>query len=81
MEDVMETALGLVLVVCLGLAALLLPCALIDVAAGTNLLGPVAAALLFGFSAAAILGVVAIRQRRYSDKSADRDGKSDWRRP
>jgi len=76
----METALGLVLVVCLGLAALLLPCALIDVAAGTNLLGPVAAALLLGFSAAAILAVVATRQRRYSDKSADRDGKSDWRR-
>jgi hypothetical protein len=94
-RDLVETALGVVLVVCLGLAALLLPCALIDIAAGTNLLGPVAGALLLGFSAAAILGVLVIQQRRHSDKSghrssektgaadnngtADRGGKSDWR--
>jgi membrane protein implicated in regulation of membrane protease activity len=95
-RDLVETALGLVLVVCLGLAALLLPCALIDIAAGTNLLGPVAGALLLGFSAAAILGVLAVQQRRYADKSghrssektgaadkkgtADRDDNVDWRR-
>jgi hypothetical protein len=95
-RDLVETALGVVLVACLGLAALLLPCALIDVAAGTNLFGPVTVALLLGFSAAAVLGVVAVQQRRYSDKSghrspenkgiadnrgaADRADKSDWRR-
>ena len=80
MRDLVETALGVVLVASLGLAALLLPCALIDIAAGTNLLWPVAGALLLGFSAAAILGVLAVQQRRYSDKSGHRDGKSDWRR-
>ena len=96
MRDLVETALGVVLVACLGLAALLLPCALIEFAAGTNLLRPVAGALLLGLSAAAILGVLAVQQRRYSDKSghrssektgaadtngpADRDGKGDWRR-
>jgi hypothetical protein len=95
-RDLVETALGVVLVACLGLAALLLPCALIDVAAGTNLFGPVTVALLLGFSAAAVLGVVAVQQRRYSDKSghhspenkgiadnrgaADGADKSDWRR-
>jgi hypothetical protein len=72
-----------------------LPCALIDIAAGTNLLGPVAGALLLGFAAAAILGVLAVQQRRYADKSrhrsektgaadnkgtADRDDNGDWRR-
>jgi membrane protein implicated in regulation of membrane protease activity len=95
-RDLVETALGVVLVACLGLAALLLPCALIDIAAGTTLLGPVTVTLLLCFSAAAILGVVAVQQRRYSDKSghpssenkdiagnggtADRADKSDWRR-
>ena len=68
----METALGVVLVACLGLAALLLPCALIDIAAGTTLLGPVTVALLLFFSAAGILGVVAVQQRRYAGKSGDR---------
>ena len=88
MRDLVETSLGVVLVVCFGLAALLLPCALIDVAAGTNLLGPLAGALLVGLSGAAILGVLAIQQKRFekwghrsSDKAAaDRDDKSDWRR-
>jgi len=95
-RDLVETALGVVLVACLGLAALLLPCALIDIAVGTALLGSVTAALLLCVSAAAILGVVAVRQRRYADKSdhrssankgiadnggpADRADKSDWRR-
>lgn len=46
MRDLVETALGVILVTGLGLAALILPCALIDMAAGTNLLGPVAVALL-----------------------------------
>ena len=58
MRDLVETALGVVLVACLWLVALLLPCALIDIAAGTTLLGSVTAALLLCFSAAAILGVV-----------------------
>jgi len=84
-----ETALGAILVACLGLAALILPCALIDMAAGTNLLGPVAVALLLALAAAAILGAVAICQRRYSDDkkgtadnkgTADRDDKSERRR-
>ena len=95
-RDLVETALGVVLVACLALAALLLPCALIDIAAGTTLLGPVTVALLLCLSAAGILGVVAVQQRRYSGKSGDRssenkgsadnggtaDGadKSDWRR-
>ena len=88
MRDLVETALGVVLVVCLALATLLLPCAVIDIAAGTNFLEPVAGALLVGLSGAAILGVVAIQQRR-SEKSghrplektaAGRDDKSDWRR-
>jgi hypothetical protein len=94
-RDLVETALGVVLVACLGLAALLLPCALIDIAAGTTLLGSVTAALLLCFSAAAILGVVAVRQRRYADKSDHRSSEnkgiannggpadraeSDWRR-
>jgi hypothetical protein len=94
-RDLVETALGVALVACLGLAALLLPCALIDIAAGTTLLGPVTVTLLLCFSAAAILGVVAVQQRRYSDKSghrssenkgivddggtADRADKSGWR--
>jgi hypothetical protein len=89
MRDLVETALGAVLVACLSLAALLLPCALIDVAAGTNLLGPVAVALLLAVAAGAILGAVAIHQGRYSDDkkgtagkkgTADRYDKSDWRR-
>ena len=89
MRDLVETALGAILVACLGLAALILPCALIDMAAGTNLLGPVAVALLLALAAGAILGTVAICQRRYSDGkkstadnkgTADRDDKSDWRR-
>ena len=93
MRDLVETALGVVLVACLGLAALLLPCALIDIAAGTTLLGPVMVALLVCFSAAAILGVVAVQQRRSSDKSGhpsseskdnrgtgDRADESGWRR-
>lgn len=96
MRDLVETALGVVLVACLALTALMLPSALIDIAAGTNILEPVAVALLLGFSAAAILGVVAVRQGRYSDKSghrssekkgiadnkgtADHDDESDWRR-
>jgi hypothetical protein len=87
-RDLVETALGMVLVVCLGLAALLLPCALIDLAAGTNFLGPMTGALLVGLLGAAILGVLAIQQRRSekwrhrpSEKTAaDRDDKSDWRR-
>ena len=66
-KDLVETALGVVLVACLALAAIILPCALIDMAAGTNLLEPVATALLLAFSAAAILGVLAIQQRRHSD--------------
>jgi hypothetical protein len=94
-RDLVETALGVALVACLGLAALLLPCALIDIAAGTTLLGPVTVTLLLCFSAAAILGVVAVQQRRYADKSghrssenkgiaddggtADRADKSGWR--
>jgi len=95
-RDLVETALGVLLVACLGMAALLLPCALIDFAAGTTLLASVTAALLLCFSAAAILGVMAVQQRRYADKSGHRssenkgiadnggtaDGadKSDWRR-
>jgi hypothetical protein len=90
-RDLVETALGAVLVACLGLAALILPCALIDMAAGTNLLGPVAAALLLAFSAVAILSVVARLQKRYCNdhsihgsvvkKDTTRcDDKSDWRR-
>jgi hypothetical protein len=80
-RDLVETALGAILVACLGLAALILPCALIDMAAGTNLLGPVAVALLLALAAGAILGAMAICQRRYSgDKKSDRDDKSDWRR-
>lgn len=67
MRDLVETALGAVLVAGLGLAALILPCALIDMAVGTNLLGPVAVALLLALAAGAILGAVAIHQRRYSD--------------
>ena len=96
MRDLVETALGVALVACLCLAALLLPCALIDIAAGTTLLGSVTMALLLCFSAAAVLGVVAVQQRRYSDKSghsssenkgiadnggpADRADDGDWRR-
>ena len=88
MRDLVETALGVVLVVCLAMATLLLPCALIDIAAGTNFLEPMAGALLVGLSGAAILGVLAIQQKR-SEKwrhrpsgktAADRDDKSDWRR-
>jgi membrane protein implicated in regulation of membrane protease activity len=95
-RDLVETALGVVLVACLGLAALLLPCALIDIAAGTTLLGPVTVALLLCLAAAAILGVVVVQQRRYSGKSghrssenkgtadnggtADRADENDWRR-
>jgi membrane protein implicated in regulation of membrane protease activity len=94
-RDLVETALGVALVACLGLAALLLPCALIDIAAGTTLLGPVTVTLLLFFSAAAILGVVAVQQRRYADKlghrssenkgiaddggTADRADESGWR--
>ena len=66
-KDLVETALGVVLVACLVLAAIILPCALTDMAAGTNLLGPVTTALLLALSAAAILGVLAIQQRRHSD--------------
>lgn len=90
-KDLVETALGAVLVACLVLAALVLPCALIDLVAGTNLLGPIAAALLLAFSAAAILGVVAIQQRRSSGDNpgrrslgkkgeADRDDGNEGRR-
>ena len=63
MRDLVETALGVILVVCLGLAALILPCALINMAAGTNLLGPVAAALLLAFSAVAICVVAMLQER------------------
>ena len=81
-RDLVETALGAALVACFGLAALILPCALIDMAADTNLLGLVAPALLLAFSAAAILGVVAALQRRYSDDKSgnrplDKKGKAD----
>jgi membrane protein implicated in regulation of membrane protease activity len=93
-RDLVETALGAVFMAGLVLAVLLLPCALIDMAAGTSLLGPVAAALLLALSAAAVLGVMV---RRYSnDKSgrrsldkkgtagnkgnADSDHEKDWRR-
>ena len=92
-ERLGETALGAAWVACFSLAALILPCALIDMAADTNLLGLVAPALLLAFSAAAILGVVAALQRRYSDDrlgnrlldkkgTADGDHKSDprWRK-
>ena len=75
-RDLVETALGVVPVACLGLAALLLPCALIDIAAGTTLLGSVTMALLLCFSAAAILGVVAVQQRRYADKSGHRSSEN-----
>ena len=72
-RDLVETALGAALVACFGLAALILPCALIDMTVDTNLLGLVAPALLLAFSAAALLGVVAALQRRYSDdKSGNR---------
>jgi hypothetical protein len=88
MRDLVETALGAVLVTGLGLAALILPCALIDRATGTNLLGPVAVALLLALAAGVVLGAVAIHQRRYSDDKkgtadhngpADRHGRNDWR--
>lgn len=88
MRDLVEAALGAVLVTGLGLAVLILPCALIDMAAGTNLLGPVAVALLLALAAGAMLGAVAIHQRRYSDDKkgttddkgpADRRGGTDWR--
>ena len=77
MRDLVETALGAVLVTSLGLAALILPCALIDMAAGTNLLGPVAVALLLALAAGAILGAVAIHQRRYSDNKQSNSGNKD----
>jgi hypothetical protein len=88
MRDLVETALGAVLVTGLGLAALILPCALIDRATGTNLLGPVAVALLLALAAGVVLGAVDIHQRRYSDDKkgtadhsgpADRHGRNDWR--
>jgi hypothetical protein len=89
MRDLVETALGAVLVTGLGLAALLLPCALLDMAVGTNFLRPVTAALLLAVAAGAILGAVAIYQRRYSGdkkptaddkRTADLYDKNDWRR-
>jgi membrane protein implicated in regulation of membrane protease activity len=86
-RDLVETALGVVLVACLGLAALLLPCALIDMAAGTNLFAPVAVALLLALAAGAKFAAVGIHQRRYSDdkkgaaddKGPDRHGRTNWR--
>jgi hypothetical protein len=89
MRNLVETALGAVLVTILVLGALILPCALIDVATGTNLLGPLAVALLLVLAAAAILGAMAIYQRRYSDDkkgtadskgTADRHSRNDWRK-
>jgi hypothetical protein len=89
MRNLVETALGAVLVAVLVLAALILPCALIDVATGTNLMGPVAVVLLLALAAAAILGAVAIYQSRYSDDkkgtaaskgTADRYSRNDWRK-
>jgi hypothetical protein len=93
-RNLVETALGVVLVAGLVLAVLLLPCALIDMAAGTSLLGPLAAALLLALSAAAVLGVTARRYsndesgRRSFDKNgtagnkgnADSDYEKGWRR-
>ena len=90
----METALGALLVASLVLGVLILPSALIDTAAGTKLLGPVATALLLVLSAGAVLGMAVIWQGRYSDDkserrlsdktagngAADRDYKKDWRR-
>jgi membrane protein implicated in regulation of membrane protease activity len=80
-RNLVETALGAVLVTGLGLAALILPCALIDVATGTNLLEPVAVALLLALAAAAILGAVAIYQRRHSDDKKGTADKKRYRRP
>jgi membrane protein implicated in regulation of membrane protease activity len=89
LRNLVETALGAVLVAVLVLAALILPCALIDVATGTNLLGPVAVVLLLVLAAAAILGAVAIYQKRYSDDkkgtadnkgTVDRHSRNDWRK-
>lgn len=71
-RDVVETALGAVFVACLVLAALLLPCALIDVVAGTNLLSAVVVALLAALLGAGMLSVVVILQRRYSDDTSRR---------
>jgi hypothetical protein len=82
-RDLVETALGALLLACLSLAALILPCALIDMAAGTNLLHPVALSLLLAFSAVVILGVVvAMPQRRHSDdnsghRSLEKKGSAD----
>jgi hypothetical protein len=89
MRDVVETALGAVLVTGLGLTALILPCALIDMATGTNLSASLAVALLLAVAAGAILAAVAIHQRRCSDdkkptadnqRSADRYVRKDRRR-
>lgn len=63
MRDLVETALGAVFVMSLGLAALLLPCALLDVAAGTDLLGPMTVALLLALAAGAILGLLRHQKR------------------
>jgi len=62
-EDVVQTALGAVLVACLAMTAVLLPCALIYKVSGTNLVVPVAEALVLGLLVAAILSVVAILLR------------------
>jgi hypothetical protein len=71
-RDLVEIALGAFVVAGLVLAGLLLPSALIDMAAGTNLLDPAAMALLLVFSAAAILFMVVIWQGRHSDRASGR---------
>ena len=59
-ENVVQTVLSVVLVACLAMAAVLLPCALIYKVSGTNVVVPVAEALVLGMFVAAILSIVAI---------------------
>jgi hypothetical protein len=62
-EGIVHTALGAVLLACLAMAAVLSPCAWIYKVSGTNLVVPVAEALVLGLLVVAILSVVAILLR------------------
>ncbi len=95
MRDLVETALGVVLVASFALAGFILPSVLLDMVAGTDLTGPVATALLVAVSAAAVLVLVAVLQGPHAKDNprpkplrgmpdgkglADPDDAGDWRR-
>ena len=80
LRELLETALGLALVACLVLATCLLPCAVLDIVAGTSLTARAAVLLLLALGAAAMLSVASLLNGWSSKDRPDSGRENDFSR-